>query len=118
MLKSANVANWGGIAMAAIAQDGKWVSFDTLSNQLLNGESNRPIRGTTDWSNVEIVSDIPVDTSRLMIGLQMKGSGRLWIDGTTIEVVGSDTPTTDDQNPHLCSDLRQNTRWRWTHEHP
>lgn len=104
MLKSANLANWGGIAMAAIARDGKWVSFDTLSNQLLDGAVNRPISGTTDWSRVEIVSDIPADTSQLMIGLRMKGSGRLWIDGTTIEVVGSDTPTTDDQNPHLYSD--------------
>ena len=107
MLKSANLANWGGIAMAAIARDGKWVSFDTLSNQLLDGAVNRPISGTTDWSRVEIVSDIPADTSQLMIGLRMKGSGRLWIDGTTIEVVGSDTPTTDDQNPHLYSDYAE-----------
>jgi len=104
MLKSANLANWGGIGMAAIAESGKWVRFDTSSNQLLNGAINRPIHGTTDWSRIEIVSDIPTDTSKLMVGVQMKGSGRLWIDGAKIEVVGEDVPTTDDQNPHLCSD--------------
>ncbi|MGA2440292.1 MAG: hypothetical protein ABSH08_05005 [Tepidisphaeraceae bacterium] len=104
MLKGANLANWGGIAMAGIAQNGKWVRFDTLSNQLLNGAINRPLRGTTDWSRVEIVSDIPSDVWRLMVGLQMKGSGRVWIDDAKIEVVGNDVPTTDDQNPHLYSD--------------
>jgi hypothetical protein len=104
MLKSANLANWAGIGMAGIAQNGKWVRFDTLSNQLLNGARNRPLSGTTDWSRVEIVSDIPRDISQLMVGLQMKGSGRVWIDDAKIEVVGNDAPTTDDQKPHLYSD--------------
>jgi hypothetical protein len=108
MVKSEGLANWGGIGLAAIGPTGKWERFDTMSNQLLAGEPNRPIHGTTDWSSVEIVTDLPANVAQLMIGLQMKGAGRLWIDSATIEIVPDKTPTTDDRNPHLYSDYSPN----------
>ncbi len=104
MIKSEDLANWGGMALAAIGSDSKWLRFDTTSNQLVGSTATRPIRGTTDWTKVEIVSDIPKDTAMIWVGLQLKGQGKLWMDRATVEVVGADVPTTDDQNPHLYSD--------------
>ena len=105
MVKSSSLGNWGGIGMVAIAQNGKWLRFDTMSNQLIGGSSDRPIHGTSDWTKAEIVTDVPADTARLLVGLQLKGPGELWLDGAKIEVVGEDVPTTDDRNAHLYSDF-------------
>ncbi len=105
MVKSENLTNGGGIGMAAIAGTGKWLRFDTPSNQLVDSTTPRLIHGTTDWTKVQIVSDIPSQAAFLGIGLQMKGPGKLWLDDAKIEIVADNEPTTDDQNPHLYSDF-------------
>lgn len=104
-LKSKDVTGWGGLSMVAIADTGKWLAFDTMSNQISNskGVVVRAISGTTDWQERECVADIPITASRIMVGMQLYGSGQLWLDDARIEIVGQDIPTTDDQNPHLYS---------------
>jgi len=102
-LKSQDLTNWAGLGMVVLTGN-RWDRFDTTSNQLLDKTSNRPIFGTMDWTKMEIVTDIPKTATRMMIGMQMKGAGQLWLDGAQIEVVGDDVAVTDDRTPHLYSD--------------
>jgi hypothetical protein len=104
-LKCDGVGNGAGIGMVAVEKSGKWGAFDTPSNQLVGDvtTNSRLITGTSDWKKVQCVADIPEETQIFGFGLQMFGSGKTWLDGARIEIVGKDVPTTDDQNLHLYS---------------
>src|SRR5439155_20630294 len=61
-----------------------------------------------DWSKYKIVSDVSPQATHIVVGMNLHGSGQLWMDGARLEVVGNDVPTTDDHNFHLYTDLTSN----------
>lgn len=66
---------------------------DTLS---FDNFCNRHIKGTTDWTQYQIVLDVPKKSSNVAFGVMLGGSdGQLWIDDVSFEIVGADVPATD-----------------------
>jgi hypothetical protein len=84
-IKTENVE---GAAQLYMEIDGetKMVGFDNMDD--------RPIKGTTDWKNYEIVLDLPTDTVNVNFGFFLVGKGQAWADDFRFEVVGQDVPTT------------------------
>jgi hypothetical protein len=103
-LKSEKLTNWAGLGLVGMAAEGKWVVFDSTSNRVIRATGtavDRTISGTSDWKKMESVADIPAETAKFMVGVQLHGGGKLWIDDLRVEIVTDDVPTTDDNNLHL-----------------
>lgn len=74
-----------------------WMRVEqTKSQRLLSFDNmnNRPIVGTTDWQKYEIVLDVPANASKISYGALVKGTGQIWFDNLTFEVVDNSVPTT------------------------
>lgn len=67
--------------------NGGTMAFDNMSN--------RAVTGTTNWTPVSVVLDVPGDAAGLALGFLLQGGGEAWIDDASLEVVGSDVPTTN-----------------------
>lgn len=76
---------------------GLWMRIDDAHNAMLSFDNmqDRPIRGTRDWAQYEIVLDVPENSKGITFGVLLYGSGKVWIDDVLIEAVGADVPTTD-----------------------
>lgn len=59
---------------------------------------DRFVRSTTDWTRYELVLDVPVRASTLLIGFELEGSGHAWLDDAEVRVVPSTTPLTAADN--------------------
>lgn len=90
-VKSENVANWAGLWLR-VDQTGSMepLSFDNMGD--------RPIIGTTAWTKYQIVVDVPDNASLMAYGAQIEGTGQIWFDKITFEIVGDDVPTTGSIN--------------------
>ena len=55
---------------------------------------DRPVTGTTDWKKYEIVLDVSDKSSRISYGALLRGTGQVWFDKLTFEVVDKAVPTT------------------------
>lgn len=85
-VKSIKVKNWAGMWMR-VDFDGKSVAFDNMKS--------RPIKGTSEWSNLSIVLDVPEKSDLIAMGLLMSGEGKVYWDNLKIETVSDDVPVTD-----------------------
>ena len=86
-VKTKDVKNWSGIWMR-VDQEGseQYLSFDNMYN--------RPIKGATDWTKYEIVLDVPAAASNIAFGELLNGTGQVWIDNVSFEVVDASVPAT------------------------
>jgi hypothetical protein len=57
--------------------------------------NGRPIKGTTDWKKYEIVLDVASDASNLAYGALLSGTGQIWFDNITLEIVDNSVPSTN-----------------------
>ncbi len=91
IVKSANVTNWAGLWFR-VDQAGstKPLAFDNMQD--------RPIKGTTGWTKYEIVLDVPSNASILAYGALLSGTGQVWFDNITFEVVGVAVKSTGSVN--------------------
>ncbi len=87
MIKSQEVAGWGGL----------WMRIDSVTSTIIKIDNmqNRPIRGNTDWTSYSIVLDVPENSSIINIGMLLYHTGSLWLDNISFEVVGDDVTPTD-----------------------
>jgi len=77
-VKTENVKDWVGLWMRVDA--GKVsVSFDNMGD--------RPITGSSDWENYEIVLDVPEHATNISYGIILAGTGKAWIDGLQLEKI-------------------------------
>jgi hypothetical protein len=67
----------------------------------------RPIHGTTDWQQFQMVQDIPQDATKIVVGATLFCTGELWMDDFQVQVVGNDVPVTDDQYWQMLSPIVQ-----------
>lgn len=90
-VKSENVSTWAGLWLR-VDQSGSQqpLSFDNMGD--------RPIKGTTGWTKYEIVLDVPNNASLIAYGALLDGTGQIWFDNITFEVVGDNVPTTGSVN--------------------
>ena len=90
-VKSENVTTWAGL----------WFRVDQAGSQQalsFDNMGDRPIKGTTGWTKYEIVLDVPNNASLIAYGALLDGTGQIWFDNITIEIVDDNVPTTGSQN--------------------
>ncbi|WP_340112592.1 T9SS type A sorting domain-containing protein [Maribellus mangrovi] len=92
-VKSEDVTNWAGLWVRVDREDGS-LTFDNMSP--------RHISGTTDWTQCEIILDVPVEASEIYFGLLLDGDGKVWVDGLKLEQADKIWET---QNSGLQSDV-------------
>jgi hypothetical protein len=85
-VKTENVTTWSGLWLR-VDQSGsnKPLSFDNMGD--------RPIKGTTDWTKYEIELDVPSNSSLIAYGALLAGTGQIWFDNITFEIVEESVPT-------------------------
>jgi RNA polymerase sigma factor (sigma-70 family) len=87
-LKTSNIQSWGSAFMIIFGLDGTLLKVDSMGN--------RPIYGTTDWQQVEFVTDVPKEPCYIYFGPDLYGPGELWGDDFQINLAPAGTPVTDD----------------------
>ena len=97
-LRTKNVSEWAGLLMKV---EGKSINRVTGKEQnkvlSLDNMYNRFVSGTTHFTKYEIVLDVPDSSSYIMYGLRLTGSGQIWLDQVSFEVVGKDVPVTSSE---------------------
>jgi hypothetical protein len=79
-IKSENVKDWAGM----------WLRIDESnkpSTEHFDNMVNRPIKGSTDWTNYEIIMDVPVNSYTMNFGILLSGTGKVWIDNVKFEII-------------------------------
>lgn len=86
--KTDRAPNWAGLWMR-VDRAGKPVAFDNMHD--------RPVTGTTNWQQYDIVLDVPQDATSISLGVLLNGSGEVWLNGAKFEAVGANVlPTNGD----------------------
>lgn len=90
-MKTKDVSGWAGFWFR-VDQKGsdEPLAFDNMHD----GTEDRSIKGTTDWKKYEIILDVPENASNLAYGALEVGTGQIWFDDLTFEIVGNSLPAT------------------------
>ena len=94
-MKTSDVRNWAGVNMV-VANLGGWIFAADLM-------MDRSLHGTTGWRQVEFVTDVPKQPCVICLAPTLYGTGEMWCDDFQIDVVPSNTPTTDDRTWNVWS---------------
>ena len=89
-VRAQDVKHWAGLWMRVDEGEGKEQKSAAFDNM-----QSRPIKGTKDWAEYDIVLDVPINASGIGMGILVDGPGEVWLNDVTIDVVGHDVPTTD-----------------------
>ncbi len=90
-VKSKDVVNWAGLWLRI---DGK----DSPNSLAFDNMYNRGIKGTTNWTKYEIVLDVPSNATNFVYGALLDGTGQIWFDDITFEVIDNRTNITNIQS--------------------
>jgi erythromycin esterase len=85
-VRSENVEKSAGLWMRVDGQEYGTIAFDNMMT--------RPITGTNDWKQYDVVLDLPEESADISFGVLLSGKGKIWIDDFKFEVVGQDVATT------------------------
>jgi|TARA_R110000737_G_scaffold50895_2_gene71964 hypothetical protein len=85
-VKSEDLSDWAGFWLRIDNNQGKSIGFDNMQD--------RAIKGTTDWVKYEIVLDVPESAATLNFGALLSGTGKIWFDDLTIEIIEGNTLNT------------------------
>ena len=84
-MKSENVSDWAGMWMRVDSKtEHELLSFDNMQD--------RPDKGNSDWTKCEIVLDVPEESGTLNFGVLMSGTGKIWFDNISFEIIDNKTP--------------------------
>ncbi len=68
-----------------------WVRVDDFGNKIFADFDNmmdRPVKGDMDWTKCEIIFDVP-EKCVLFFGFIFLGTGKIWVDNVTFEIVSN-----------------------------
>ena len=88
-IKTENISNWVGM----------WLRIDSKKNsdmKYFDNMRDRQIKGTTNWTKYEIILDIPTNSNSMNFGVLINGTGKVWFDNLSFEVVGKSTEKFND----------------------
>ncbi|MBV8729863.1 MAG: AraC family transcriptional regulator, partial [Acidobacteriia bacterium] len=93
-VKSEAVQNWAGL----------WMRVDKVTNDkrqvvAFDNMQDRAIKGTTGWQHYEVVLDVPDDSTLIALGILVDGSGTVWLNSGSFEVVSKSIPVTGKSVP-------------------
>ncbi len=86
-IKSKDVKEWSGF----------WFRVDQKNSQqslAFDNMQDRAVKGTTDWKKYEIVLDVASNASALAYGALLNGTGQIWFDQLSFEIVDASVPVT------------------------
>lgn len=67
---------------------GLWMSVNDCAGTLsFDNMNTRRVKNTTDWSQYEIVLDVPREATHIRFGFFLAGNGILWGDDLSLDVV-------------------------------
>ena len=92
-LKTRDVKSWASAFLVIANLSNHWYANDAMKD--------RPIRGTTDWQQIEFVTDLPSEPCIIYFGPDLYGPGELWADDFQLDLAPPNAPITDDRNWHL-----------------
>lgn len=85
--KSEAVEDWAGLWMRVDGpKPNKSLSFDNMQG--------RPIKGTTEWQEYQIVLEVPIESVNIAFGILLSGTGQVWVDDFRFEAVNQDIAVT------------------------
>jgi hypothetical protein len=76
-VRSESVERWAGVWMRVDGKGKRVLSFDNMQD--------RPINGTRDWHDVEIVLNVPPESESISFGILLAGRGTVWLDNVRFE---------------------------------
>lgn len=85
-VKTKDLKGFGGLWMK-INEDAEVTAFDNLST--------RPLEENSDWKKVSIVLDVQKNTTRITIGLYMRGGGEVWMSNINVSEAPAKAQTTN-----------------------
>jgi hypothetical protein len=88
-IKAEDVQGWAGMWMRV---DGKSEKYRSLA---FDNMQNRPITGTKDWEEYEIILNVPEEAIGIAHGILIAGPGKIWFDELHFTIVNEDVPVTD-----------------------
>jgi hypothetical protein len=86
-IKTEDVKGWAGMWFRVDGDEHKTLAFDNMQNRM--------IKGTTEWKKYEIVLDVPANSKNISYGVLLAGSGNVWLDDLSFDVVLKDAPETN-----------------------
>lgn len=87
-VKSEKVMSWAGLWMRVDGPEASQpLAFDNMQS--------RPIKGTSGWSQHQVVLDVAPEAKDIAFGILLDGPGAVWLDEIKFEVVDQSVPTTD-----------------------
>ena len=90
-IKTKEVPHWAGFWFRVDDQkQGEMLAFDNMKD----GKTNRSITGTNDWKQYDLVLDVPFNAKEIVYGALLSGTGQIWFENVTLEIVNSSIPTT------------------------
>jgi len=85
VIRGQEIGNWAGI----------WLRVDsTKREKVLDNMQDRPLRGTTDWTEAANVLDVGEDAASVHFGVLLGGAGAVDLAQPRFDVVGIDVPVT------------------------
>lgn len=84
-VKADKVRGWTGLVMRIVGDDQRVIGLDDMST--------RPIRGSEDWRNAEVILDVAQSAITITFGLRLSdGAGKVWVDDLRFEEVAAGDP--------------------------
>jgi hypothetical protein len=84
-VRTDQVTAWAGLWMR-VNDSQQILAFDNMQS--------RPISGTTEWTQYQVVLDVGSSATSLAYGVLLSGTGSAWLDGVVVEAVDPSVPTT------------------------
>lgn len=86
-IKTQDVAGWSGLWMRVDGPSSqKMLAFDNMGD--------RPIAGTTPWTQYEVVLDVADVAQGVAFGVLLDGDGVVWIESVSLQIVDRAVATT------------------------
>ena len=86
-IKTRYIGGWAALWMRVNDASGKPLSFDDMRD--------RPLIGSSEWTEIDVVLDVPPISDEISFGILLQGRGQVWIDNIKVTIVNSDVPVTD-----------------------
>lgn len=74
-----------------------WLRVEKANSQQIlsfDNMNNRPIIGTNNWKKYKIVVDVPATASKISYGALVRGTGQIWFDNLSFEIVDNSVAIT------------------------
>ena len=73
-----------------------WMRIDGTTDKMLGFDNScrRQLKATNDWTKQEVILDVPEESTNIAFGIIFSGSGKMWADDFSFEIVDESVPVT------------------------